>query len=270
MPRSLCSAQAASGGGLSFSAGTPFAATMRPRSIGTRSSVARGACALDEGVESLGIGRRDVDEIERRRLLRQRRQELTAQIAVDRDHRDQQRQAPGRATARRSASARPAGGCWRWQAERPASAGAAGAARSASAAPPPAAAARTRRRRRRRRSRRCAGHRRARPPAPPAAHADQHGRHDVAPARPAPIARDLVAEQRRDRHVMGAAERPQREGDGGQQPVEQRERQVARMQRRRERQRQHRAEAPGDQERQGRADRRGRAAPRARRAPAPA
>ena len=41
---------------------------------------------------------------------------------------------------------------------------------------------------------------------------DQHGRDDVAPARPVPLARDLVAEQRRDRHVVGAAERPQREG----------------------------------------------------------
>ena len=45
MPRSLCSTQAALGGGLSSSAGTPFAAMMRPRSIGTRSSTARGALA---------------------------------------------------------------------------------------------------------------------------------------------------------------------------------------------------------------------------------
>ena len=37
---------------------------------------------------------------------------------------------------------------------------------------------------------------------------DQRGRDDVGPARPVPLVRDLVAEQRRDRHVMGAAERP--------------------------------------------------------------
>src|SRR4026208_2497650 len=45
MPRSLCSAQLVLGDGFRASAATPFAATMRPRSIGTRSSVARGACA---------------------------------------------------------------------------------------------------------------------------------------------------------------------------------------------------------------------------------
>ena len=85
--------------------------------------------------------------------------------------------------------------------------------------------------------------------------ADQHGRDHVGPPRPALVARDLVAEQRRDRHVVGAPERPQREGGGDQQPVEQREREVARVQRGRQRQRQHGAEAPGDQERQRGADR---------------
>ena len=38
--------------------------------------------------------------------------------------------------------------------------------------------------------------------------ADQRRCDDVGPARPVPLAGDLVAEQRRDRHVMGAAERP--------------------------------------------------------------
>jgi hypothetical protein len=37
---------------------------------------------------------------------------------------------------------------------------------------------------------------------------DQSRRDDVGPARPMPLVRNLVAEQRRDRHVMGAAERP--------------------------------------------------------------
>ena len=66
---------------------------MRPRSIGTRSSVALGALLVDESVEALGVGGRNVEEEERRRLLRQRRGELAVQIAVDLDHRDQQRQA---------------------------------------------------------------------------------------------------------------------------------------------------------------------------------
>ena len=65
----------------------PFAATMRPRSIGTRSSVAPGACCAHEGVEALGIGRLDVEEEERRRLFRQRGGELAAQVAVDLDQR---------------------------------------------------------------------------------------------------------------------------------------------------------------------------------------
>ena len=89
---------------------------MRPRSIGTRSSAACGACCVHEGVEAFGVGRLDVDEIERRRLVRQRRHELPPQIAVDLDHGDEQREAEARATARWSASARPAGGCWRWRA----------------------------------------------------------------------------------------------------------------------------------------------------------
>ena len=52
---------------------------------------------------------------------------------------------------------------------------------------------------------------------------------------------------------MGSPERPQREGGGGEQSVEQRKCKLAGMQRRRDRQRQHRAEAPGEGERQRRA-----------------
>src|SRR5262249_47157100 len=62
------------------------------------------------------------------------------------------------------------------------------------------------------------------------------------------------AEQRRDRHVMSAAERPQGEGGGGEQAIKERQRKLAWMQRRRNRQGQHRAEGPGDEKRQGRAD----------------
>ena len=50
------------------------------------------------------------------------------------------------------------------------------------------------------------------------------GQRDVELARPARLRRHRVAEQRADRHVMGAAERPEREGKRRHQPVEQRER----------------------------------------------
>ena len=43
----------------------------------------------DECIEAFGVGRLDVDEVERGRIFRQRRDELTAQIAVDQDHRDE-------------------------------------------------------------------------------------------------------------------------------------------------------------------------------------
>ena len=48
---------------------------------------ARGAGA-DEGVECFGVGGRDIDEVERRGPVRQRRQKLASQIAFDRDHGD--------------------------------------------------------------------------------------------------------------------------------------------------------------------------------------
>ena len=61
--------------------------------------------------------------------------------------------------------------------------------------------------------------------------------HDIAQARQAPLRRDLVAKERRDWHVMGAAERPQREGERDQKAVGDRKRKRAGMKRRRERQR---------------------------------
>ena len=55
------------------------------------------------------------------------------------------------------------------------------------------------------------------------------GRDDIARARQAPLRRDLVAKQRRDRHVVGAAERPQRKGRGRQHAIGQRQAELARM-----------------------------------------
>ena len=46
-----------------------------------------------EGVEALGLVGRDIEEVERRRFRRQFVGELSAQVAVDLDHRDQQRDA---------------------------------------------------------------------------------------------------------------------------------------------------------------------------------
>ena len=71
----------------------PLAATMRPRSIGTSSSLRGRRLLAHEVVEALGLAGRDVEEIERRRLGRQFGGELPAQIAVDLDHGDQQRDA---------------------------------------------------------------------------------------------------------------------------------------------------------------------------------
>ena len=44
---------------------------------------------MNKGIEALGIGRLDIDEIERGRPRRQRGRELTAQVAVDFQDRDQ-------------------------------------------------------------------------------------------------------------------------------------------------------------------------------------
>ena len=70
----------------------PFAATIRPRNIGTsRKRCARSVC-LDKLTELLRIARGNVNEIEARRPLGQRGQELTLQISVDRNHSDEQGQ----------------------------------------------------------------------------------------------------------------------------------------------------------------------------------
>ena len=82
-----------------------------------------------------------------------------------------------------------------------------------------------------------------------------HHRHqrEIAPARAMPFAGDLLAKQRRDRHVVHPAERPQSEGERGQQAVDERQRQFVEMQRRDHRQRQQLAEHADDDERQRRA-----------------
>ena len=159
-------------------------------------------------------------------LLGQRCEELAAQIAVDLDDGDEQREAE----AEREHDARR-------QRAGPVDVGE-GQPQHGRARPRHAPAIAITRRRdqpqrrrtcrppRRRRSRRCAGRRRASPPAPPAATVDR-GQHHIDHARPAPLGRHLVAEQRRDRHVVGAAERPERERERGEQAVEQRERESA-------------------------------------------
>ena len=48
---------------------------------------------MHEGVEAVRVPGRNVDEKERRRFVRQRRQELPAQIALDSDHGDQKGEA---------------------------------------------------------------------------------------------------------------------------------------------------------------------------------
>ena len=108
MPRSLCSTQDAFGCALMSSALMPFADMMRPRSIGTRSRLRVRRVLAHEGVEAVGVGRLDVDEIERRRLVGQRAFELPPQIAVDLDHGDEQREAePERQHDGRRQRARP-------------------------------------------------------------------------------------------------------------------------------------------------------------------
>ena len=81
------------------------------------------------------------------------------------------------------------------------------------------------------------------------------GQRDVDRARPARLRRDHVAEQRAHRHVMRAAERPEREGERGQQPVEQRQGQFVGMHCRHDRKRDDRAQRPRHDEWQQRAER---------------
>jgi hypothetical protein len=64
----------------------PFAATIRPRSIGTRSSFA------PESIEAIHRRRRNIKEKERRRLIRQCGGKFAMQIAVDFNHGHQHRE----------------------------------------------------------------------------------------------------------------------------------------------------------------------------------
>ena len=73
---------------------------------------------------------------------------------------------------------------------------------------------------------------------------NQRGRHDVAPLRPAPFGGEQIAEQRRDGNVVRARQRPQREGERGEEAVDDRQRKRARMQRRRDGQRNDRSQMP--------------------------
>jgi hypothetical protein len=90
----------------------------------------------------------------------------------------------------------------------------------------------------------------------------QRGSQDIAPARPAPPGRYGVAKQRRHRHVVRAAERPERERERREQPIAERQHQLDRLQRRRDRQRDDGAERRRDGEGQdgagGKPDRRSR------------
>ena len=77
----------------------------------------------------------------------------------------------------------------------------------------------------------------------------------VAGTRPLRQRRNLIAKQRADRHIVRAAERPEREGERRQHAVEQRERQRRRINRRIDRQRQESPEGEPHAVRQRRAER---------------
>ena len=83
---------APSGGTSSFCTSMPFSAMMRPRSIGTRTSLPPGASCATSSAKPSTSPALDVDEEEVRRLLRQAAGDLAAQIAVDQRQRHQQRQ----------------------------------------------------------------------------------------------------------------------------------------------------------------------------------
>ena len=78
---------------------------------------------------------------------------------------------------------------------------------------------------------------------------------EIAPARPVPFGADGVAEQRRDRHVVHAAERPQAEGERGQKAVDEGQRELVGMHGRDHRQRQQFSEQADDGKRHRRAER---------------
>ena len=233
MPRSPCSTQRDPAAGLRSSALTPFAATMRPRSIGTRSIAEPGACTVDEAVEPGGIGRRDIEEEERRRLVGQRACQFAMQIAVDLDHGDKERKPEaerqhdtwrqragavdigdgepqhGRALARQAA-----GSPHRQQRDEPQQQENGGGGDDEIDRDAAIVGGEDRQRRKT---------------------GDDHRRgDDIAQARPAPLGGDLIAKQHGHRNVVGAPKRPQRERERRQQAVGDRQRQHVRMQRRRD------------------------------------
>ncbi len=186
---------------------------------------------LEECGEAVGFGGGDIDEIERRRAIRQRRQELPPQIAVDLRDRDQHGQTEAeRHHHRRRQRAGPVD-----IGDRQPQHGDAGprqAARQRHQAGGDAAQQREHHDR--------GSHEHRRDPlviGEPDRHRDQqrdHHRHqrEIAPARAMPFGGYRLAKQRRHRHVMHPAERPQSEGQRGQQAVDERQQEFAGMQRR--------------------------------------
>ena len=221
----------------------PFAEMMRPRSIGTSLDARGGRERLDELREALRSADGMSRKIEGRRLRRQFGGELLAQIGVDLDDRHQKRDAEAE---RQHDRRRQRAGRWML----------AIAMRSAIRR----ACGRRRSNRHQQRARPAEAARRCRAAAADVDDRDapvvgeQHGkrrqaarwrpqRHShVARARPSRQRRDLVTKQRADRHVMCAAERPQRERKRGEQAIDQRESERRRIERRIDRQRKNRTE----------------------------
>ena len=171
--------------------------------------------------EAVGLGRGNVDEVERRRVVRQRRQKLPPQIAVDLGDRDQDRQPEAeRQHHRRRQRAGPVDVGDRKPQHR-----------KARARQPP-------------RQRHDAGGDAAQQREHHDGGGDEHGRdalvigkpdhdgdqqrdHDrhqreIAPARAMPFGDHGLAKQGRHRHVMDPAERPQAEGERGQKAIDER------------------------------------------------
>ena len=229
MPRSLCSTQFWLAGTRMSSARTPFAETMRPRIIGTRSSVAPGACSRMKASKRAASAdwmstKKNDGACSGSAAMNWRRRLPSTSITRDQQrepeaerHHDAGRQRAGtmdvgdgepqRRRARPRQAFRHRHHQGRHQPQR----------------------RRTRRRRqheqrgdalvvgelhRQDRQRRDRDHRQR--------HIDR--------ARPVPIRRHLVTEQRRDRDVMRAAERPDRKRQCGEQAVEQRQREILKMQ----------------------------------------
>jgi hypothetical protein len=206
-----------------------------------------------EGVEARRVRVLDVDEKYRRRLVGKRGDELAAQIAVDLQQRDQQREAEaerehharGQRTRAVDIGEHEAQQCIAWardaprdrhdqQGDEPQCDEHAGRGRDEDRGDLAVIGERDR----------AGGEDRDR----------ERGQHDVLRAGMAAFGRDGVAIERRHRHVVGAPERPEREGEGGEESVEHREGELGRMQRRLDRQRHDAAERGRDRERQDRAD----------------